>query len=62
MLKLTQHYAVENVQVLEQAAIEHENFYKERAAQIQARKVLNRWKQTANSSFHVKDSPTDPIM
>lgn len=32
----------ENAQVLEQAAIEHENFYKERAAQIQARKVLNR--------------------
>jgi hypothetical protein len=35
-------YVVEDVQVLEQAAIEHENFYKERAAQIQARKVLNR--------------------
>lgn len=29
-------------QILEQAAIERENFYKEREAQIEAKKQLNR--------------------
>lgn len=54
-------YVVEDVQVLEQAAIEHEHFYKERAAQIQARKVLNRWKQTLIPRF-MSRLPTNPIM